>query len=156
MLINKDKVNGRRVKVCPVITRAAGQGTELLVFQHPLAGTQLIKGTVEPDEGLFTATLRELREESGIENSEVLHYIGNWSPDGGEHEWHFIQCAITGKTTTDLPDSWEHFCEDAGGHMFRFCWHPLQQPASDQWHPMFQEGLLFLRDRLQEVPKQEQ
>lgn len=52
-------------KVCPVVLRKQNQ--ELLLFQHPLAGIQLVKGTVETfDESYITAAKRELAEESGI------------------------------------------------------------------------------------------
>ncbi len=41
-------------KVCPVVLRKQNQ--EILLFQHPLAGIQLVKGTVETfDESYITA-----------------------------------------------------------------------------------------------------
>lgn len=53
-------------KVVPVIFRNINQTTEILVFKHPIAGIQIVKGTVEVNEELETAALRELYEESGI------------------------------------------------------------------------------------------
>jgi len=51
-------------KVTCFITR--GDGNEVLVFRHPLAGLQLPAGTVEPDEAVVDAALREAREETGL------------------------------------------------------------------------------------------
>ena len=51
-------------KVVPVILRDINQRTEILVFKHPIAGIQIVKGTVETNEELEEAALRELYEES--------------------------------------------------------------------------------------------
>lgn len=53
-------------KVCPVILREGQKGNDMLVFRHPLAGSQIVKGTVEPDESLKAAVIREMVEESGV------------------------------------------------------------------------------------------
>lgn len=55
-------------KVSAFITREGVSGRELLVFDHdnPGGGTQIPAGTVEPDEPLVTAILRETHEESGL------------------------------------------------------------------------------------------
>ena len=47
-------------KVVPVIFRNINQRTEILVFKHPIAGIQIVKGTVETNEELEEAALREL------------------------------------------------------------------------------------------------
>ncbi|MEF1341314.1 DNA mismatch repair protein MutT, partial [Vibrio rotiferianus] len=36
-------------KVCPLVLR--NQNSEILLFKHPLAGIQLVKGTVESFDG---------------------------------------------------------------------------------------------------------
>ena len=59
-------------KVCPVILRQQGTNWQILAFRHPKAGTQLIKGTVEEDERPEAAVLRELAEESGIEQAVIV------------------------------------------------------------------------------------
>lgn len=59
-------------KVCPVVLRQGNEGTEILVFRHPLAGVQLVKGTREAGESIAQAALRELAEESGITSGAVI------------------------------------------------------------------------------------
>ncbi len=54
-------------KACPVVLRGAAAGrVDVLVFRHPLAGTQLVKGTIEAAEVIQRAAERELLEESGL------------------------------------------------------------------------------------------
>ena len=42
-------------KAVAAVVRDYGRGSELLVFRHPLAGVQLPKGTVEPEEAYAAA-----------------------------------------------------------------------------------------------------
>jgi 8-oxo-dGTP pyrophosphatase MutT (NUDIX family) len=49
------------MKACPVVLRSLGDG-EILAFEHPLAGWQLVKGTVEAGELPRDAAIRELYE----------------------------------------------------------------------------------------------
>ena len=64
----------------------------LLVFDHPLAGTQLPAGTVEPGESASDAVVREVFEETGVRVS-----------DG----------ALLGVDETKLPDSHAALLESA-------------------------------------------
>jgi 8-oxo-dGTP pyrophosphatase MutT (NUDIX family) len=52
-------------KVVPVILRHPTQSLEILAFRHPLAGSQLVKGTIEQGEKYDEAAIRELFEETG-------------------------------------------------------------------------------------------
>ncbi|MDF4937158.1 NUDIX domain-containing protein, partial [Vibrio parahaemolyticus] len=64
-------------KVCPVVLR--NQNQEILLFKHPLAGVQLVKGTVEVfDESYIIAAKRELAEESGIIHVRSARYLCSW------------------------------------------------------------------------------
>ena len=47
-------------KIVPVVLRHQQQGLEILAFRHPLAGTQLVKGTIEQDEKHEQAAVRGL------------------------------------------------------------------------------------------------
>lgn len=67
-------------KVVPVIFRDINQRTEILVFKHPIAGIQIVKGTVEKNEELEEAALRELYEESGISSARIHSYLGLHHP----------------------------------------------------------------------------
>jgi len=62
-------------KVAAFITRETASGLELLLLAHPYAGTQLPAGTVEENEDLRDAALREVREETGL-HARVKAYIG--------------------------------------------------------------------------------
>ncbi|WP_279635170.1 NUDIX domain-containing protein [Paraburkholderia lacunae] len=53
----------------------------LLTFTQPKfpeAGRQVIAGTMEQDEIPVAAALRELREESGVEDAEVVRILGDY------------------------------------------------------------------------------
>lgn len=54
-------------KACPVVLRSR-ETLEILAFEHPLAGLQLVKGSVEPGESTDMAAVRELMEEAGIQS----------------------------------------------------------------------------------------
>ncbi|MGI9281905.1 MAG: NUDIX hydrolase [Endozoicomonas sp.] len=133
----------RKLKVCPVVIRNQSHVQEILVFQHPLAGVQLVKGILEKEETLSQAALRELREESGILEASVKKYLGSWSSDFQGQQWHFILCEAG-----NLPVSWTHFCEDDGGHSFHFFWYPLHEPSDNDWHPVYVSALNYLHEHL--------
>jgi 8-oxo-dGTP pyrophosphatase MutT (NUDIX family) len=64
-------------KVCPVILSSI-PGTHLLLSRHPIAGVQLVKGTIEEGETPAQSALRELSEESGIASAWVVSGMGCW------------------------------------------------------------------------------
>ncbi|WP_083188316.1 NUDIX hydrolase [Pseudomonas cerasi] len=129
-------------KACPVVLRSR-QALEILAFEHPLAGLQLVKGSVEPGESTDVAAVRELVEEAGIQGRVVRH-LGTWRSHITGHTWAFHECHVA----QDLPDTWVHHAEDDGGHEFRFFWHPLVSEPSDAWHQIYKDALGFLRFNL--------
>ena len=65
-------------KVTAFITRRQRDARQLLLFRHPLAGTQVPAGTVEEGEGLQDALRREVREETGLDLADAAH-LGVWA-----------------------------------------------------------------------------
>nr|WP_173180308.1 NUDIX domain-containing protein [Pseudomonas tohonis] len=129
-------------KTCPVVLRQRGT-LEILAFLHPLAGRQLVKGSVEPGETSAAAAVRELAEEAGVQG-EVIRDLGTWQATGTGHTWAFHACRVD----PDLADTWSHDTEDDGGHRFRFFWHPLDAEPTEEWHPIFRDALTFIRQAL--------
>jgi 8-oxo-dGTP pyrophosphatase MutT (NUDIX family) len=128
------------MKACPVVLRSLG-GREILAFEHPLAGFQLVKGTVEAGEMPREAAIRELYEEAGVKADGVVADLGLWESGHEAQMWSFHLCAVP----APLPDSWTHWAADDGGHEFRFFWHPLHEEPSARWHPVFRGALAFIR-----------
>ena len=133
-------------KACPVVLRSR-KTLEILAFEHPLAGLQLVKGSVEPSESADVAAARELVEEAGIQG-RVVQDLGTWRSRITGHTWAFHECLVA----KDLPDTWVHHAEDDGGHEFRFFWHPLLAEPSDAWHQIYKDALEFLRLNLATQP----
>lgn len=129
-------------KACPVVLRTRAT-LEILAFEHPLAGLQLVKGSVEPGEPTDLAALRELMEEAGVHATAKRH-LGDWYSTATGHTWAFHECHVA----QALADTWVHLAEDDGGHAFRFFWHPLTSKPSEGWHQIFKDALGFLETRL--------
>jgi 8-oxo-dGTP pyrophosphatase MutT (NUDIX family) len=78
----------------------------LLVFSHPdfpEAGIQVPSGTVEQDESLHDAVLREAYEETGLVGLRLMGYLGHsiydMSPWGGHSSQcrHFFHLEVNGE-----------------------------------------------------------
>lgn len=63
-------------KVAAFVTRGRGAAAELLLFAHPSAGIQLPAGTVEIMEQSDSAVLREVWEETGLQNVQIKTRLG--------------------------------------------------------------------------------
>ena len=131
-------------KVVPVVLRHKNHGVEILAFHHPLAGTQLIKGTIEQDEQYEQAAIRELFEESGLIAQPNPKFMGNLILSVNQQNWYFYLCEVK----RGLAETWHHHCQDGGGLDFRFFWYCLDQQPDDHWHGTFKEALSFLRNSL--------
>ena len=129
---------GAAVKVCPVVLR----GPALLAFRHPRAGVQLVKGKMEPGEAVAETAARELREESGVA-AAALRRLAGARIGARALRWRFVLMRAPG-----LPDRWSHWCEDDGGHLFRFFWHPLARSPGRDWHPVHRQALAHVRAAL--------
>ncbi|RWU22943.1 DNA mismatch repair protein MutT [Pseudomonas alkylphenolica] len=126
-------------KACPVVLSRA-QVPGILLFRHPLAGVQLVKGTIEQGESPREAALRELREESGIGPATISDDLGCWEAGHRGQVWSFHLC----ETGEALPEQWSHQTTDDYGHRFAFFWAPLDQLPYADCHPVFQRALDFL------------
>lgn len=98
-------------KACPVVIRKHNNELQFLAFQHPLAGKQIVKGTIEAGESVEQACIRELAEESGLQG-KVLTYLGDWDANFDSQVWGFCLMEIEG----DIPDTFSYFTLDDGGH----------------------------------------
>jgi len=63
-------------KVTAFVTRQWEGERQLLLFEHPNAGTQIPAGTVEAGESPEQAVLREAAEETGLAGFSALRYLG--------------------------------------------------------------------------------
>lgn len=130
-------------KACPVVLREGTEGTEILVFEHPLAGIQIVKGTIEPGETEQAAALRELAEESGLRDGRVIRTLGQSADIDDGQVWTFVLVEAR-----NLPNAWVFHTLDDGGHDFAFFWHQLNAEPDARWHPIFLPALAFIRSRL--------
>jgi len=133
-------------KSCPVVFRYAGE-IEILAFQHPLAGFQLVKGSIEKNESPQEAALRELEEEAGLTKTRVICDLGIWESGYREQIWLFHICEID----SNVPNEWVHYTNDDGGHFFKFFWQPLAKPVGSEWHEVFKNALQFIRQQHLEI-----
>jgi 8-oxo-dGTP pyrophosphatase MutT (NUDIX family) len=121
-------------KVCPIVSRCSNATPEILMFRHPLAGIQLVKGTVEPSENPTDAARRELFEESGIDTKQPLFFIGKNTRMVCGQIWYFYHLDLL-----CTRNQWSHFAPDNGGIELQFFWHALLAP------PPLDCGALYAR-----------
>jgi 8-oxo-dGTP pyrophosphatase MutT (NUDIX family) len=129
-------------KVCPVVFRDPSM-REILAFEHPVAGIQLVKGGIEPGESVRAAALRELEEEAGISNTGIAQDLGTWNSEHNGHVWSLQLCTFK----PALPEHWVHHCDDDGGHELRFFWHDVAQEPDEAWRPQYRRALETIRER---------
>jgi 8-oxo-dGTP pyrophosphatase MutT (NUDIX family) len=129
-------------KVCPVVFRDSSM-SQILAFEHPQAGVQLVKGGIEPGESVRAAALRELEEEAGISNTGIAQDLGTWNSEDNGHVWSLQLCTFT----PALPESWTHHCADDGGHELKFFWHDVARAPDDAWRPQHRRALEEIRER---------
>lgn len=113
------------LKICPIVTRDAGW--DVLVFRHPHAGVQVVKGTMRPHETVFTAAARELYEESGL-RARHMERVGEREIAG--LRWIFVLCHVA-----PTPEVWDWDTLDDHGHRFAFFWHDQFDPAPPDCAP---------------------
>jgi 8-oxo-dGTP diphosphatase len=126
-----------RRRVLAYVTRERDGGTELLVFDHrddPDAGTQVPAGRVDSGETLAQGVLRELHEEAGLEQAEIIRelpILGDWA-HRDPHDNHAFEVRLRATT----PDSWEHVVHGDGedaGMVFVYRWVQVDDSALCLW-----------------------
>lgn len=137
------KITSTMNKACPIVLRHRDSDPEILAFRHPLAGSQIVKGTIEPGETLKKACERELFEESGIRATSDT-YLGSWHSNFKNQIWGFY----TMINEEPLPERWTHFTNDGGGLEFSFFWHRLGFSPDENFHPLFQRAIIYITSRL--------
>jgi len=121
-------------KACPIVLHPDGAPRRLLWFQHPNAGTQVVKGGVKPGETPLYAAARELLEETGLRARSGLPLGQSDSIVDGER-WHFALLRIRGP----VPEHWDHRTHDDHGHIYACRWldpnarHPFQGRFARAW-----------------------
>ena len=126
-------------KVCPLVIKIS----RILLFRHPSAGVQLVKGTIQPNETSISAAIRELKEESGLSCESIPISLGIWDAEFEDQIWEFFLCSFEG----DLFETWEHITEDDHGHTFKFFWHDLHKKSESHCHPVYQRALVEIQKR---------
>lgn len=106
----------------------------LLVFSEPDfpdVPLQVPGGTVEPDETIGAAALREFREETGIDISSPMRPLGTHDYSyvrDGETRW-LWRSYFHVQLSDDHPETWDHTeaspSDDGGPVLFRFRWMAL-------------------------------
>lgn len=107
------------------VTRFKEGQKQVLVFQHsiPEAGIQIPKGTVEPGESTYDAVIREVQEETGLDNFTVEAFIAEdlfEYKEGVVHHRFFYEIQ-----TMDDREAWDYKPTGGGGEIgltFHFFW----------------------------------
>ena len=107
-------------KACPVVLRRTADRIEILAFRHPLAGCQLVKGTIEVEETIQHAAERELHEETGVEGGKLQEFGTFGDPGRDPRGW-----SVTVAYFTLL--AWERFHTRAADDAAEVKWFPVKK-----------------------------
>jgi hypothetical protein len=127
-------------EACPVMFRDSSM-RQILAFEHPVSGLQLLKGGINRGEDARSAALRELKDDAGIANTSIARDLGTWSAGDNGHVWSLQLCTYS----PGLPETWMHRCED-GGHDLKFFWQDMHR-VSQEWPELYQRALAAIHER---------
>ena len=122
-------------QVCPVVFRDSSL-RQILAFEHPTEGLQLVRGSIDSGEDARTAALRGLAEEAGITNGSIARDLGTWSSGHDGHVWSLQLCTYL----PNPPESWVH--QDR-----KYFWLDVHPPVGDEWAEPFRRALATIRER---------
>jgi 8-oxo-dGTP pyrophosphatase MutT (NUDIX family) len=130
-------------KACPVVFRDSSM-RQILAFEHPAAGFQLVKGRIESGEDARAAALRELEEEAGIANTSIARDLGTWNSGENGHVWSLQLCSYL----PQLPEKWTHRGAEDDAQDFTFFWHDVNSEPDKAWAPPDRRALAAIRERV--------
>ena len=116
-------------KVLAYVTRRRNGQHQLLVFTHrdyPEAGMQVPAGTVEPGEAIEAALFREIGEETGLADVQLVRKLA----ERGEVEWGNVRHVFHLIAPDGAPDEWTHVVHGKGedaGLVFEYRWIDLSE-----------------------------
>ncbi len=121
------------------VIRRRDQDIELLVFDHPEAGTQIPKGRIRPGEKHRDAAARELAEESGLElepRELIAHFEHSFSRPLTSaivtEDWYVWLF----EAPADSPESWIHE-PDEEDMPFSYRWIAVDERTVEKVHSHF-------------------
>jgi ADP-ribose pyrophosphatase YjhB (NUDIX family) len=118
----------KRIAVIAYIYRVKNDAPELLVFAHkgmPGVPLQVPGGGVETNEDLIEALKREIEEESGLKELELVRKLGVVEQEYLEEKRIAQRHYYLLKADGDIADSWEHEVAGKGedaGMVFSYFW----------------------------------
>lgn len=127
-------------KACAIVTRDIDERVQVLLFRHPTAGVQIVKGGRIGCETPIQTAKRELYEESGLEASSGAFLFQQDQPEIGQ-TWAIIKCNVI-----ETRDKWIWQTHDDFGHAFRFFWHDLSTGAPEEMDEIFSRVYAALPD----------
>ncbi|MDG2341298.1 MAG: NUDIX domain-containing protein [Paracoccaceae bacterium] len=130
-------------KAVAIVTRRNARTCEILCFEHPIAGTQLPKGTVESGEEITAAVLRELHEESGLKLNQMPEMFAEMKVEPtsqmSEQIWHFG--LLNGDH--EVRENWTHRpigSPEEIGLEFSFFWKSVEDELKNSLCPVFERA----------------
>jgi 8-oxo-dGTP pyrophosphatase MutT (NUDIX family) len=127
-------IYGMRRRVACYVTRTTEAGEELLVFEHTdddpadPSGIQIPAGGMLPFEGIEEAAVREVNEETGLEDLSYAGQLGGvelgLDDPGGPSMTTYVHLTAA----ADGPTAWQHAVSGDGedaGMTFACRWEPL-------------------------------
>ena len=115
-------------KVVAYIIRQQSSFKELLVFEHldhPDAGVQVPAGTVQENESVENALLREIKEEAGLEFIKPDTYLGKFEYFRKDRNELHLRHVFVVKPQLKIADEWIHIVksnDEDNDLRFRFYW----------------------------------